>query len=470
MIIRVVNKASEAENVVLLFNVGGYGVAYNIQQQDYRKVYIVIPLSNGIMATNDIYNSKQQYQTIVRKLLTGVYFNPDKKTKYYIRRKNNLKYFKKLIEEFDYKDISYIRRIQFFKALRKTCACTDKDLKDLDRDDVKSIVKELNGVHKAVNTRRDFINYNKAIWKIILPEKDSQGRAEDAILPYAWRVKVHSDKSLEKDRDDKLTDTEYARIQKALGKDPRMQLYFALMFECLARPQELCYVNLEDIQLFDNYARIRIKEHGKEGTKTLQVIDSYYYLSEWLNKHPRKLEGAKAPLFINTGNNRKSDRLNPMTANWILRETLRRLGIKKHITNYSFKRNGVTARYLAGEPAQNIQKIAGWTSTNQLRTYDLSEQEEFLEEELIKKGIIKAKDRFKKRLVTYKQCAFCNTINPKSNEHCSQCKRPLNRNAILEAEEEKGKELSDLKEEMGRMNKVLMALANERKLEKSGLN
>ena len=415
------------------------------------------------MAENDIYNSKRQYETIIRKIEGGIYLQPDKTTHYFIRNKENVKYFKQLINEFEFRDISYIRRIQIIKALRKTCFCTDKNLKDLTREDVKGIISELYSAHKTLATRRDFVNYNKAIWKIILPEIDNNGRPDDTVVPYPWRIAIHADKSLQRDKIDKISSSEYDKIQNSLNKDPRIQLYFALMYECLARPQELCYVNLADVDVYDNYARIRIKEHGKEGTKTLQVIDSYYYLVEWLNRHPKKDDKTK-PLFITMSNNNRYERLTPKHANKILRRKLKEIGINKPITNYSFKRNGVTVRYLSGESAQNIQKIAGWTSTEQLRTYDLSEQEDFFKEELIKKGILKVADKDKNRFVTYKICSFCNSINPRANDMCSHCKRPLNRERILKEEANKEKEIQDLKEQVAYIMKLTKSIDLDQKI------
>lgn len=277
------------------------------------------------MAKNDIYNSQRQYETIVEKIRNKIYLRPDKKTRYFIKNPANLCYFEKLIKEFDFRDISFIRRIQFLKALRKTCYSTDKDLRDITREDVKDIVSKLNSIHRTPVTRRDYINYNKAIWKIILPEKDGNGRVDESITPYAWRISAHTDKSLQKDKPDKLTNQEYIQILDSMSADQRIQLYFSLMFECLARPQELCYIDIKDIDLRDNYARIRIKEFGKEGTKTLQVIDSYFYLTEWLNKHPLKNDD-NAPLFLTLGNNSKHARLSPKHANKILRNKLKEFG------------------------------------------------------------------------------------------------------------------------------------------------
>lgn len=142
------------------------------------------------------------------------------------------------------------------------------------------------------------------------------------------------------------------------------------------------------------------------------------------------------------------------------------MGIHKPITNYSFKRNGVTVRYLAGEPAQNIQKIAGWTSTDQLQTYDLSAQEDFLNDELIRKGIVKPDSKEKQRFVAQRVCAFCNTVNPVSNEACSRCKRPLNREKILQDEKKRNEEIEALKERMERMDEIMKAMLSEKVTDK----
>lgn len=402
------------------------------------------------MAQNDIYNSQKQWQTITKKIENGTYLKKDKKTKYYIKNPTNLKYFKKLIEEFNYQDISYIRRIQLFKALRITCFFSKKDIKDLNRNDVKKIITKTNTILKTTITRRTFVDLNKHIWKTLFPELDHKGRPDETLVPYAWRVKIKYDKSTKSDRPDKFTDTEFLKIMKRLNNDPRMQLWFSMIYYNLARPQELSYVDLDNVELFDNYARIRIASHGKEGTKTLQLIDNFYYLAQWLNKHPFWKDGDKKgkPLFLTMGNNSRYNRMGPKHANKVLRRVCKELGINKPISNYSFKRNGVTQKVLTGETPQSIQKTAGWTSVDQLKTYDLSSQEEFLEEELIKKGIIEADTKHKKKLVNYKLCGFCNEINVLTNDLCSNCKRPLNREDILKAEAEKDQKIAQMEETM----------------------
>ncbi|MFH1848946.1 MAG: site-specific integrase [archaeon] len=409
------------------------------------------------MAQNDLYNSKLYYETFKKRALNGTYCDKKPQAIYYIKNRANIKYFEKLFVELEYKDLSYMRRINYVKSLKKTCSMTEKDLKDVTRDDVKQMVCDLNEVHKTTNSRRDYVYLNRKIWKIILPEMDHLGRPDESIVPYPWRITVNADKSLQKDKSDKFSDGDYLAIQQKLSHDPRMQCYLSLLFECLARPQEICYLNLEDVTMYDNYARIRVKSHGKEGTKDLQVIDGYYYLAEWLNKHPKRNDQT-APLFVTMSNNSKGGRITPRVANSLIKPVLKALGFNYKISNYSFKRNGVTIRYQNGEPAQNIQKIAGWTSTKQLKTYDLSEQKDFLDDELIKRGIIEQTDKGKALRVTFKQCAFCNTINPLAYDNCTSCKRPLDREEIMKADREKDQTVDQLKERMRLLEEMMLKM------------
>src|SRR3990167_144056 len=340
------------------------------------------------MAENDIYNSKSRYETNLKKIESGAYLRPQDRTPYYIRNPENLKYFKILVRELEFRDMSYIRRISFLKSLKIMCYYTKKNLKNVTREDVKDVLIQIQKTHNFTS-RREFISYNKTIWKIILPEKDLQGREDDLITPYAWRIKVHNDKSTQTERKDKTTEEICKQIIGSFDDDPRMQLYYSLLYYNLARPQELCYIDIENAVDFGNYARITIASHGKEGIKHLQLIENYNYFKRWMMIHPKRND-PKSPLFVNMCNNVfNGTRMNPSTTNEILRRKLKEIGFEKKLTNYSFKRNNVTHRMLRGEAPQNIQKRAGWSSTDQLRIYDLSNQEDFMEKELIEKGIKK---------------------------------------------------------------------------------
>lgn len=80
-------------------------------------------------------------------------------------------------------------------------------------------------------------------------------------------------------RGDKLTFFEFERIVSYFSRDPIMQCYLMLAMESLGRPQEILFTKLKDVEICDNYAKVNISEHGKEGCGLLQCIDSYPYLT-----------------------------------------------------------------------------------------------------------------------------------------------------------------------------------------------
>lgn len=410
------------------------------------------------MAENDIYDSEARYKRFKEGLNT-LCTPPNKgKQRYYCKNKANLKYFEKLFIRWEARDNSYIRRVRLCKSFTFILHNTDKDLKDLGREDIDSIVANMHSVCKSPKSKSDFIKDLKYIWKIILPDKDIHGREDDTIVPYVVRhLSPKIDKSREKTRSDKLTFEEFENIKVYFSRDIRLQCYFALAVESIARPQEILFRRIKDVELHDDYAKVIISDHGKEGTGFMQCIDSYPYLVKLLESHPFKND-PEAFLFINNGKKNFNKQMTPTNVNQQLRMACRELKINKNITCYSLKRNGVTFRRLIGESDMEIQHAARWTSTRQLKTYDMSNHEEAFKIQLIKKGIIKPdKPELKQYQPENKKCFFCEALNPSDSITCSACKRPLDRKKLMKIEQNKNEELSQLKQEIETLKQSLEA-------------
>ena len=402
------------------------------------------------MADNDIYDSEEKYRKFkanLNKLLDPP--NREGHRKYYCKNKENLKYFHKLFEKFEARDVSYIRRLRLFRTLIVIVYVADKDLKDLEREDVDRIVAFMHSTYKSPKTKSDFIRDMKHMWKLLLPEKDERGRSDENIVPYVVRhLTCRIDKSKEKMRADKLMPEEFDRILTYFSKDPRIQFFLSLSLESIARPQEILYRRIKDVKIYDNYAAIEISDHGKEGIGIMQCIDSYPFLVKWLDQHPFK-NNPNEFLFINLGKRNFGKQLKPTNVNEQIRKACKHLGINKPVTCYSLKRNGITFRRLRGESDVEIQHAARWTSTEPLKIYDMSTQEDVFKIQLIKKGLINSDDsKYKKYIPQNKLCNFCGKLNSFVSKFCDLCKRPLNRLEVVFKEKSKEAELELLKEEV----------------------
>ena len=386
------------------------------------------------MPEDDIYKSKRKYENFVKLVESGEFLLPPEKrkrkvagtAKYYCKYEGNLKYFYRLFDSFEAQDLSYIRRGRILCNFRLICYMAEKDLAKLEREDIDRIVAYMHKTHKSPTSKADFVKVVKRTWRNLFPEKDEKGRIDESICPYAVRhLKANGDKSRQKAREDKLTWEEFESIVKYFSDNPRIQAFLTLAVESLGRPQEILYTKIKDLEIYENYAKLNISEHGKEGIGILQCIDSFPYVMKWLNQHPLK-DNPKEFFFINE----KKTQLTPKIVGKYLKEACIALRINKPITPYSLKRNGVTFARLRGESDVEIQHKARWSSTRQLRTYDLSNQEDSFKMQLAKRGLINSSD-YNQKLPQTKTCPYCGFDKVGfSEDQCSKCLRILDRNKI----------------------------------------
>lgn len=385
------------------------------------------------MPENDIYNSKGKYEDFVNNGVKQYLLKPEErnykknnKAFYYCKNKINLKYFYKLFESFDARDISYIRRNRVLCTFRLICHVVKKDLKDLDRHEIDEIVTHMHQTHNSLESKKDFFKNIKRVWKVLFPEKDERGRIDENLTPYPVRhLKNNGDKSREKAKQDKLTWEEFESLMNFFSDTPCIQAYLSLAVESLGRPQEIVYTKIKDLELHDNYGKLNISEHGKEGIGFLQIMDSFPYILRWYKEHPLK-KNKDAFLFTNNNN----QQLTPKVINLKIKKACKHLKINKPVTAYSLKRNGVTFARLRGESDVEIQHKARWTSTRQLKTYDLSNIEDSFKIQLAKRGLIKD-SKFKEFMPKTKNCIVCGEKNIGFNEElCPKCLRSLDREKI----------------------------------------
>ena len=409
------------------------------------------------MAEDDIYGNKSVYENF-KANLDCLTLRPEERklrrksknaVKYYCKNESNLKYFRKLITIIEAKDLSFIRRIRLLQTLVLISHSTEKNLKECTRDDVNGILADMHNNMKSPVSKATFIKNLKYIWKQILPELDEKGRPDETIIPYVVRhLSAKIDKSRQKLRKDKLTLEEFEKIVDYFSNDPRLQAYITFSFESLARPQEILYRKIGNLELHDNYAKIWLTDHGKEGVGMLQCIDSFPYLLKWLEVHPFRND-KNAYLFINTGNANRGKKLRPENINKFLRIACKDLGIDKPVTCYSLKRNGVTIRRLRGDSDVEIQHVARWTSTDRLKTYDLSSQDDAFDLALKKKGLIK-EESGKTGHMDAKKCGFCDAMIGFNETICPKCKHLVDRNSIIK-EQQKDAEIDSLKKQLNDM-------------------
>jgi hypothetical protein len=218
------------------------------------------------MAENDIYNNQKRYENFISNIDKLTNKPTNRKQKYYCKNPINIQYFRILITYTEVKDLSYIRRLRVMQILKLITFITKKDLQECEREDINEIITFTHTTHKTVASKRDVIKDLKCIWKVLFPEKDQKGRIDESITPYVVRHLSRSvDKSKEKIRNDRLTYEEFQKIVHFFAHDKRIQAYLMLAFESLGRPQEILYTKIKDYEFHENFAKVWVCEHSKEG-------------------------------------------------------------------------------------------------------------------------------------------------------------------------------------------------------------
>ncbi|MBI4158889.1 site-specific integrase [Candidatus Woesearchaeota archaeon] len=405
------------------------------------------------MADNDIYNSKAKYDRLA-KSLDYLILPIDKRPKdvyqgkYQIKNPGNLQYFKRLISKFEAQDLSYIRRKRFIEVLLTISHITNKDFAELQMNEEESdkVASQINKIYKTVESRKSAFSMIKRTWKVLF--KDIGCWSE---------IKIQQDKSKQRQRKDKLLPEEYRSLLKYFKEDAETKLIISLTVESLSRPAELLSCKIKGIEDYQDYALINI-ERGKEGLKKLICIDSYALLKQYLQQY--QLSSSPENYLFANGSRNRDKPLTPAILSKRLRKACLDLQLNKSISLYSLKRFGVTLMSLQGASANEISKVAGWTSPKQLSTYDLSTQKEVVDILLLKKGIRKGKEE-NGYSTKPKECLYCGRkeIGFELND-CPQCLRSLDPSKIRKQMEllqkiEQIPKIEELIDKIERLSKIV---------------
>ena len=171
------------------------------------------------MAEDDIYRNKAKYELFKDNF--ELWLSPKgrskgkrgKERKYICLNPKNFQYFRKLMTNFEARDVSYIRRFRVLQSMKLICNTLQKDLADCTREDINKLLARLHEIYKTPISKQTFIKDVKFIWKNLFPEKDEKGRADETLVPYVVRhLKAVFDKSKQKLRSDKLNVAEFEAI------------------------------------------------------------------------------------------------------------------------------------------------------------------------------------------------------------------------------------------------------------------
>lgn len=224
-----------------------------------------------------------------------------------------------------------------------------------------------------------------------------------------------------------LTDTELitpTEIKKLIETctNSRDKLIISALYESACRITEFANLKIKDINI-DTYGA-KIKVTGKTGRRTIRLIDSVPYLTQWLNEHPNK-NNIEADLFITFASNYYGEKIHTTHIGTLLKSSARKANTNKKIYPHLLRHSRIS--WLAKHENFNerdLRIFAGWSSTSDMPNTYLHYGEEEVDRKLRKIKGINGEEENKKHeeernALTPKNCPRCKKQNPSDALYCN---------------------------------------------------
>jgi site-specific recombinase XerD len=330
----------------------------------------------------------------------------------------------------------------------------NKPFRDITEEDVNTFIDRKSGYSKkgTMATTKMVI---KAFYKWLFDLRDSYPPCVAKLEINGWKHNGNGD-AVHLEAKDILTKGDVATLIKC-GKDVREEAMVSVIYESGCRVGE--FVNMHVNDLVDDKHGCKVTLTGKTGSRTILLIESLPYLTQWLEHHPLK-EQKDAPLWVNT--DRPYGGLHVGQVARIIRELGERSGIQKPIHPHAFRH--ARATYLARFLSDSQMKVYfGWSAnSNMVAVYVHLSGRDNDGAVLRSAGIAETEDTIERSPLLEKECPRCHGKNTGTAAYCSMCGRPFSEASVLP----EMNELDELREKVDTLTELMnKVLANPKNLE-----
>ncbi|MGB6594485.1 MAG: hypothetical protein WBE68_23540, partial [Candidatus Nitrosopolaris sp.] len=256
---------------------------------------------------------------------------------------------------------------------------------------------------------------------------------------------------------------------------PRDRCYHAMEVDTSARPHELLRLKIKDVEFINGegdggsgrYAKIVV--NGKTGERSLPLIDSIPYITQWISLHPQG-SNREAILLPNmqTGNALHVDAMlkayntykehfrSLLSSETVSEEDKKKIGnlLKKRWNPYVHRHSAITEKSGILSSDSKLRQYAGWTARSNMHyKYVHFSGGEATNDLLRAKGILKD-DKHSVNILQPKTCTHCKESNRPDAQFCFKCNFVMSFEAYqkgMEEREKKDQEIHELKEQMAKM-------------------
>ena len=198
-----------------------------------------------------------------------------------------------------------------------------------------------------------------------------------------------------------------------VAENPRDKAFIAILYESGCRIGEMLFLRLKHIK-FDQYGA-QLLVDGKTGYRRIRIIASAPYLTEWINKHPKK-DDPEAPLWIT----RDYEIMSYAALRITFKRIFKKAGVHKKINFHNFRHSRAT--YLANHLTEaQMKEFFGWVQASDMASIYVHLSGRDVDNALLKVYGIKNHEEKEESQLNPKKCPRCQEINPFTNIFCNRC-------------------------------------------------
>lgn len=305
---------------------------------------------------------------------------------------------------------------KYLSDLKKALELLGKRFPEAGEEDIRRIVLTFERNDK-------YSPWSKRDFKVALRKFYTWLRGTKNYPPEVAWMKVYTKIRNPRAAEDMLTEEEVKRLIEA-AEAPQGKALVATMYESGCRIGELIFLKIGQVKFDEHGAQLFVT--GKTGFRRVRVVASVPYLSDWINRYPRK-DDPEALLWMNNW-------LKPCTYGGItnmLRRISRKAGIKKRMNPHNFRNSRAT--YLANFLTEaQMKEHFGWTQDSKMAAVYVHLSGRDVDNALLKVYGIESNGQKQESLLKPRVCSRCSETNQATNKFCQKCGMPLDQKVISE--------------------------------------
>ncbi|MEK6833090.1 MAG: tyrosine-type recombinase/integrase [Nanoarchaeota archaeon] len=244
------------------------------------------------------------------------------------------------------------------------------------------------------------------------------------------------------------------------ASSPRAKAIISLFADAGLRISELINLKIKNLMFNKEDDTIKlIVETGKTGGRSLILIPSVPYVLNYINSLPEKIKNnSDSFLFLKIEGGKYTDeQMTYASIGKLLKDIGKLADIKKPVNPHSFRRYSATSSSAFLSDSALMVRY-GWTDRETINSYTFMNPTKA--DELYKQRYGKKEVEIKESELTPIKCS-CGTINP-PNSLCSNCGRPNTLKIAITREDEKQKEMQELRTAILGLSKEIKELKEKK--------